>query len=190
MRFRRSKMEMCSPARESAHKQRTADKMSPTIRHPVVLPAGQRKTWKLEPWAERHLAGMLLLHDVIPDRTSQNDTAWKIWLALDRFRLSDKDLFLPYWETCGISGNADGVNTAVTAYLNAGEKRMLMVLFNNRDTEHRFRLVPDIRRLFGASGSVDGKDLETGAELFRGQGEFTLDVPKRDFRLIELKFRK
>lgn len=154
------------------------------------VPAGQRKTWKLEPWAERHLAGMLLLHDVIPDRTSQNDTAWKIWLALDRFRLSDKDLFLPYWETCGISGNADGVNTAVTAYLNAGEKRMLMVLFNNRDTEHRFRLVPDIRRLFGASGSVEGKDLETGAELFRGQGEFTLDVPKRDFRLIELKFRE
>ena len=154
------------------------------------VPAGQRKTWKLEPWAERHLAGILLLHDVIPDRTSQNDTAWEVWKALDRFGLSDDDSYLPYWEPCGISGNTDGVNGAVTAFLKKKEKRILLVLFNNLDSERKFELAVDTDLLFGSSGTTDGRDLENETLLFTGKKRFSVNIPKRNFRLIELQLRK
>ena len=97
------------------------------------VPADQQKTWSLSPWAMRHFSGLLLLHDVLPDRTSLFETARKIYLALDKFNLKDKDIYLPYWENCGITGSNDGKNTAITGYLKKEEARMLLVTIRSFD---------------------------------------------------------
>lgn len=150
------------------------------------VPAGERKTWKKEPWAERHIAGMLLLHDVIPDRTSQNDTAWKIWLALDRFGLAEDDSYLPYWEKSGVKSNADGVSTAVSGWLKPAEKKLLLTVFNNHDRTQTFRIHPDLPELRGGK-SLTARDLESGQIVPDNGDGFILTVPQRNFRLIEIK---
>ncbi|MCQ2403684.1 MAG: DUF6067 family protein [Lentisphaeria bacterium] len=144
------------------------------------VPAMERKTWKASPWAERHLAGLLLLHDVMPDRTSLNDVALKIWKGLDRFGLTEASEYLPYWETeaQGHRINADGENTAVTIWREADGRELLM-FFNNQDTPFDFNM----DNCFGRTAT----DMESGEVLQVNGDALTVPVALRDFRLIELK---
>ena len=150
------------------------------------VPAAQQKTWALEPWAMRHFSGLLLLHDVIPDRTSLFETARQIWYALDRFKLADQDEYLPYWENSGLSSSCDGKTTAVTAYLKKAEKRMMLVVFNNNDQAQTITITPDMKKLFGSKGKISVTDLETGKRLHTGNGRFSVPVSRRNFRLLQL----
>lgn len=150
------------------------------------VPAGERKTWKLEPWAERHIAGMLLLHDIIPDRTSLNDTAWKIWLALDRFGLAENDTFLPYWEKTAVKSNTDGISSAVSGWFKPAEKKLLLAVFNNHDDARTFRINPALPALRGGN-CLTALDLENGQAVPIGSDGFSLTVPQRNFRLIEIR---
>ena len=153
-------------------------------------PAEQQKNWRLAPWAERHLAGMLLLHDVLPDRTSLFETAHKIWIALDKFRLSDQDIYLPYWEKCGITGHNDGKNIAVTAYLKQDRKKILLIVFNNFDDDRQTDVKLDMKKIFGSDGRLTITDLENGRKLFSGVTQFSLPVPRRNFRLLQAAVEK
>ena len=150
-------------------------------------PAGEQKTWALEPWAMRHFSGLLLLHDVLPDRTSLFETARKIWLALDKFGLADQDIYLPYWEKCGISGSNDGKKTAITGYLKKAENKMLLVVFNNHDRTIDAAVKLDMKKLFGVSKAAEISDLESGRILFNGKTAFTIPVQQRNFRLLQVK---
>ena len=152
-------------------------------------PAGEQKTWALEPWAMRHFSGLLLLHDVLPDRTSLFETARKIWLALDKFGLADQDIYLPYWEKCGISGSNDGKNTAITGYLKKAENKMLLVVFNNHDRTIDAAVKLDMKKLFGVSKAAEISDLESGRILFSGKTAFTIPVQQRNFRLLQVKIK-
>ncbi|MBR2439675.1 MAG: hypothetical protein IKB25_05730 [Lentisphaeria bacterium] len=154
------------------------------------VPASLQKTWALEPWAMRHFSAILLLHDSIPDRTSLFETARHIWYALDRFHLEDQDIFLPYWESCGISGDNDGKNSAVTAYLKKKENRMMLVVFNNRDQKVNSKIKLDVRKIFGFDGKIKVSDLETGKMLITGKTEFSVPVGKRNFRLLQVLAEK
>ncbi len=150
------------------------------------VPATQRKNWRVEPWAERHMAGMLLLHEIIPDRTSQFDVAWKIWKALDRFGFAENDRMLPYWRhDMGIGGSADGERTAVTGYLK-GKEKLLLVVFNNNDAEVPVRIVLDMEKLFGKTMNIAVRDLESQRDIYRGKPDFPIPVAKRDFLLLEV----
>ena len=153
-------------------------------------PAEQQKNWRLAPWAERHLAGMLLLHDVLPDRTSLFETAHKIWIILDKFKLSDQDIYLPYWEKCGITGHNDGKNIAVTAYLKQDRKKILLIVFNNFDDDRQTDVKLDMKKIFGSDGKLTITDLENGRKLFSGVTQFTIWVPQRNFRLLQASVEK
>ena len=152
------------------------------------VPANQRKGWQLEPWAERHMAGILLLHDIIPDRTSQFDTAYRIWLALDRFGLAEEDRYLPYYEQPDrFAANADGIHTAVTGF--AGRGKLLLVCFNNRDAAFTFKVNTGLRDYAGGpSTSPVVRDLESQTELPATGPTVDVVVPERNFRLIEIDF--
>ena len=153
------------------------------------VPAGEQKNWALSPWAQRHFSGLLLLHDVLPDRTSLFETARKVWIALDKFGLADQDIYLPYWEKCGISGSNDGKNTAITGYLKKAENKMLLVVFNNHDRQINAKVKLDMKKLFGINGSADISDLESGKMLFSGKTEFSVPVSMRNFRLLQVKLK-
>ena len=164
--------------------------ISQLYRLPAFVPATQRKEWRVEPWAERHMAGLLLLHEIVPDRTSQFDTAYQIWQALDRFGFAENDLMLPYWRhDQGIGGNSDADNTAVTGYLKANEKIMLVV-FNNYDTAESVKITLDTRKLFKGSGNIEVRDLEHQKDVYQGKPEFIVNVAKRSFLLLEAKLKK
>ena len=152
------------------------------------VPADQQKTWSLSPWAMRHFSGLLLLHDVLPDRTSLFETARKIYLALDKFNLKDSDIYLPYWEICGISGSNDGKNTAITGYLKKDKSKLLLVVFNNFDYQLNAKVNLDVKKIFGKNRKVNVTDLETGKKLFNNVDNFTIPVSQRNFRLLEVAF--
>jgi len=161
--------------------------ISQLYRIPAFVPVTQRKNWRIEPFAERHMAGMLLLHEVVPDRSSQFDTAWSVWKALDRFGFAESDVMLPYWKKdTGIGGDADSETLAVTGYLK-GKEKVLLVVFNNRDVPVSFRIALDTGKLFGRKGKIRVADLERAAELHRGAPDFSVSVPLRDFVLLEAK---
>ena len=154
------------------------------------VPASQQKTWRLAPWADRHLAGILLLHDVIPDRTSLFETAREIWTALDKFKLSDKDIYLPYWKKFGVAGHNDGKKIAVTAYLKHNRKKLLLIVFNNMDHNWMANLKIDVKKIFGSDGKLKIIDLESGRKRFSGVTQFTILVPQRNFRLLQATLEK
>ena len=144
------------------------------------VPAQERKTWQASPWAERHIAGMLMLNEVMPDRTSLFDLAYKIWLALDRFGLQEDAVLAPYWkpEKLGHDTNSDGENTAINIW-RASDGRELLLCFNNQDFPYDFTIKQ-------CTGKI-ATDMENG-ELLAVEGDLlTVPVPVRNFRLIELK---
>ncbi len=153
-------------------------------------PPSQQKTWAEEPWARRHFSGILMLHDGLPDRTSLFETARQIWVALDRFQLSDHDEFLPYWKNCGITGDNDGKDTAITAYLKKAERRMMLVVFNNHDHPLNSQIVLDMKQIFNVDGTADVYDLETDTKLFSGVTKFAVLVEQRNFRLLQIVVNK
>jgi hypothetical protein len=136
------------------------------------------------------MAGMLLLHEIVPDRATQFDTAYQIWQALDRFGFAENDRMLPYWRhDQGIGGSADGENTAVTGYLKSREKIMLVV-FNNHDISTPVKITLDTPKLFNWQGNIKVRDLEHQQEVYHGKPEFMVNVPKRGFLLLEAKPEK
>lgn len=144
------------------------------------VPAEQRRTWKMSPWAERHIAAMLLIHDVVPDRTSLHDVALNIWKALDKFGLDEDALLCPYWkpESLGHPTNADGENTAANIW-RSGDGRELLMCFNNQDEPFCFKV--------GRCRGLGAIDLESGEKLPIPDDELQIVVSERNFRLIELK---
>lgn len=152
------------------------------------VPASQRAKWSVEPYAERHLAGMLLLHDVIPDRTSQNDAALQVWNVLDRFDLDDSDTMCYYYEHDNPwRDNADKTSTAVGAFIKKDASKMLLELFNNRDEAFTFRITLDSAKAFGKNCEYLVINAESGQKIYQGNGEFTATLPMRDYCLLEIQ---
>jgi len=144
------------------------------------VPAEQRRTWKMSPWAERHIAAMLLIHDVVPDRTSMNEVAFHVWKALDKFGLDEDASLCPYWkpESLGHPTNADGENTVANIWRSADGRELLMC-FNNQDEPFCFKI--------GHCRGFSAEDLESGEKLPIFDDELQIVVSERNFRLIELK---
>lgn len=154
------------------------------------VPATQRKSWRIDPWARRHIAGMLLIHEVLPDGSSLSDIAWNTWRALDLFGFAEDDVILPYWKkSTGISGDSDGKHVAVTGFLKKNKKLLLIVL-NNQDRDSGIRIKLDMMKLFGRNVPVSVFDLEQKKELYRGKADFSIPVTIRNFRLLEVRPQK
>jgi hypothetical protein len=136
------------------------------------------------------MAGMLLVHEVIPEAASQFEIARNVWRALDLFGLTEDDIILPYWKkSTGISGDSDGKNVAVTGFLKKNDKLLLIVL-NNQDRDSKIRIQLDMVKLFGKNAPVTVFDLEQKKELYRGKAEFSIPVTIRNFKLLEVRPQK
>jgi len=146
----------------------------------AFLPPEERK---LEPWAYRHIMGLMLTHDTLPTYAGLRLRDYlPIWKALDRFGLDDTDQFLPYWQqNTGIELEPKSNNLVATAYVKPN--RALVVLFNNTDNDLNVSVKISSQKLFGKVSKLQINDAETNEKLAAG-GMFNLLVGKRNFRLL------
>ncbi len=144
------------------------------------LPAEERKKG-LREWAHRHMLGMLLTHDSVPD------SGWilgreETWRILDRYDVSAPDRLLGYWQSdTGISLAPENEELVATAYANAD--RAFVVIFNNTDRDVDATLTIDGETVFGEAGPLQFEDAETEEALEAGD-HLTLPVGMRNFRLV------
>lgn len=147
------------------------------------IPREKLKDFRLEPWAMRHIGGILLLHDIIPDMPTLGHTALDIWKALDSFGLDDNDRYLPYWEKDNGMTVTGDEELAVSGFLK-DKQRVMLIVFNNNDTAKNVNISADTEKLFGRNGDISVIDLETKQALHKGKNIFSIHVDARNFKII------
>ena len=85
-----------------------------------------------------------------------------------------------------MKSNTDGISSAVSGWFKPAEKKLLLAGFNNHDDARTFRINPDLPALRGGN-RLTVLDLENGQAVPVGSDGFSLTVPQRNFRLIEIR---
>lgn len=111
------------------------------------LPPAERRKRPLEPWAYRHMMGMLLVHDS-PVRASGFRNAIDLWQVLDRCRLGEADRCVPYWvRDTGIDLEPKDTDVVATAYVKPDAA--LLVVLSNTDIDRDVSVTLDMQKLMG-----------------------------------------
>jgi hypothetical protein len=149
----------------------------------TFLPAEERAKG-LQPWAYRHLMGMLLVHDSLP-ATGRIEGKFDMWRTLDRTNFATSDRLIGYWESeRPVRLEPAREEFVATTWVN--EDRAVTVALNNSDEQLMAGVEFDAARLFGEECPVTIEDAETG-EVLAERNRVELPIGKRDFRMFVVR---